>query len=70
MVGFWSVEVKPEGPVHDHMVAFVELELKVAVDPAQTGPLLVAPVDVGDGFTVTVLVLVPVRPLPSVIVTV
>ena len=52
-VGFCTVEVKPLEPVHDHAVALVELALSVTVPPLHIVPLLVAPVVVGTGFTVT-----------------
>jgi hypothetical protein len=48
------VEVKPDGPVHDHAVALLELAERVTVPPAHIGPLLVAPVDDGAGLIVTV----------------
>ena len=54
--GFCMADVKPEGPLQVHSVAPLELALSVAVPPTHTGPLFVAPVDDGTGFTVTVVV--------------
>lgn len=66
-VGFCNVDVKPSGPVHDHVVAPVEFAFSVAVLPAHTGPLLVGPADDGDEPTVTTVVYVvdDVQPLPG-----
>ena len=55
-VGFCKVDVKPSEPTHDHIVALVELADNVTVPPLHIGPLLVAPEEVGKGFTVTVVV--------------
>jgi hypothetical protein len=65
-VGFCKDEVKPEGPLHDHEVASLELADRVTVPPTQIGPLLVAPVDDGIGLTVTVVVYTVVgeQPIP------
>jgi hypothetical protein len=55
-VGFCKVEVKPDGPVHDHAVAPIEFGERVTVPPTHNGPLFVAPDDVGTGLTVIVVV--------------
>jgi hypothetical protein len=55
-VGFWSVEVKPAGPLHDHAVASLELAVSVTLPPTHIGPLFVAPVEEGAGLTVTEVV--------------
>ena len=47
-----NVELNPPGPVHDHAVAAVELEVRFAVPPAHIGPLLVGAA-AGTGFIVT-----------------
>ncbi len=48
--------MKPDGPLQLQVVASLELEERVTVPPTQIGPLFVAPVDDGTGFTVTVVV--------------
>jgi hypothetical protein len=65
-VGFCNDEVKPEGPLHDHAIASLELEESVTVPPTHIGPLFVAPVDDGTGLTVTVVVYTVVgeQPIP------
>ncbi len=45
--------MKPSGPDHDHAVASLELADRVTVPPAHIGPLFVAPVEDGTGFTET-----------------
>ena len=66
ITGFCAAEVEPSEPVHDHAVALLELSFKVTVPPLQIGPLLVAPVEVGAVFTVTVVVYTVdgLQPLP------
>jgi hypothetical protein len=54
--GFCKVELKPEGPLHDHPVAPVLLADRFTVPPAHIGPSLVAPDEVGAALTVTVVV--------------
>ena len=61
-VVFCKEEVKPDGPVHDHAVASVELAESVAVPPTHIGPLLVAPVDDGIALTVTTDIADDVQP--------
>ena len=61
-VGFCSVDVYPEGPLHDHAVASLELADRVTVPPTQIGPLLVAPVDDGIGLIVTTDIAEDVQP--------
>ena len=56
ITGLCAAEVEPSEPVHDQAVALLELSFKVTVPPLQIGPLLVAPVEVGAVFTVTVVV--------------
>ena len=56
IVGFCAAELEPSEPVHDQEVALLEFALRVTVPLLQIGPLFVAPVDVGDAFTVTVVV--------------
>ena len=56
ITGLCAAEVDPSEPVHDHAVALLELSFKETVPPLHIGPLLVAPVDVGTVFTVTVVV--------------
>jgi hypothetical protein len=53
--GFCNVDVKPEGPLHDHDVAPVELADRLTVPPTQIGPSL-AGAAVGTLFTVTLVV--------------
>ena len=54
--GFCDAEVKP-GPVHDHDVALLEFALKITEPvPMHNGPLFEAPVEVGNGLTVTIVV--------------
>ena len=48
--------MKPDGPLQLQVVASLELEESVTVPPTHIGPLLVAPVEVGTGLTVTVVV--------------
>ena len=55
-VGFCNDEVKPDGPDQDQAVALLEFAVNVTVLPIHIGPLLVAPLDVGTGFTVSVVV--------------
>ena len=54
--GFCNAEVVPLEPVQLHAVALLEFALKVAVPPTQIAPLFVAPLEVGTGLTVTVVV--------------
>ena len=56
ITGLCAAEVDPSEPVHDQAVALLELSFNVTVPPLQIGPLLVAPVEVGTVFTVTVVV--------------
>ena len=56
ITGLCAAEVEPSDPVHDHAVALLELSYNVTVPPLHIGPLLVAPVEVGTVFTVTVVV--------------
>ena len=55
-LGDVAVEVNPSLPDHTQLVASVEFEFNNTVPPTQTGPLLLAPVDVGRALTVTVVV--------------
>ncbi len=55
-VGFCNDEVKPPGPLHDHVVASLEFAERVTVPPTHIGLVLVAPVEEGTGLTVTVVV--------------
>ena len=66
IVGFCAAELEPSEPVHDQEVALLEFALRVTVPLLQIGPLFVAPVDVGDALTVTVVVytVAGVQPLP------
>ena len=66
ITGLCAAEVDPSEPVHDHAVALLELSCNVTVPPLQIGPLLVAPVEVGAVFTVTVVVYTVdgLQPLP------
>ena len=52
--GFCTVDANPDGPVHDHEVAPVELAKRLAVPPTHSTPPLVGPLDAGPGVTVTV----------------
>ena len=58
ITGLCKVEEEPSDPVHDHVVALLELSLKVTVPPTHIGPLLPGPDDVGIGLTVTMVVLI------------
>lgn len=69
-VGFCTVEVKPLGPDQDHVFALVELAANVTVPVTHIGLLLVAPVEVGVGFTVTIVVYFLAQPEPLFTVTV
>jgi hypothetical protein len=53
--GFCKVDIKPDGPLHDHEVAPVELAERLTIPPTQIGPLLDGAA-VGTLFTVTVVV--------------
>ena len=66
ITGFCAAEVEPSEPVHDQAVALLELSFNVTEPPLQIGPLLVAPVEVGTVFTVTVVVYTVdgLQPLP------
>ena len=66
ITGLCAAEVDPSEPVHDHAVALLELSCNVTVPPLHIGPLLVAPVEVGTVFTVTVVVYTVdgLQPLP------
>ena len=66
IVGFCAADDDPSEPVQDQAVALLEFALSVTVPLLQIGPLFVAPVDVGDAFTVTVVVytVAGVQPLP------
>ena len=66
IAGFCAAELEPSEPVHDQAVALLEFALSVTVPLLQIGPLFVAPVDVGDALTVTVVVytVAGVQPLP------
>ena len=68
-VGFWSDDVKPPGPVHDHEVALLEFAFRVTVPPEHIGLLFVAPVEDGVGLTVTVVVYIVagLQPLPALL---
>ena len=63
------MDENPPGPVHDHAVVPVELANNVAVPPAHTGPLLVAPVEDGPALTVTAVVytVAELQPLPGLL---
>jgi hypothetical protein len=61
-VGFCSEDVNPEGPLHDHAVASLELAVNVTVPPTQIGPLFVTPVDDGIGLTVATDIADDVQP--------
>ena len=50
------VDEDPSEPVHDHIVALLELSFKVTDPPLHIGPLFVAPVELGAVLTVTVVV--------------
>ena len=56
ITGFCNIEEKLPGPVHDQLLALLELALNVIAEPGQTGLLFVAPVDDGTGLTVTAVV--------------
>ena len=56
ITGLCAADVEPSEPVHDQAVALLELSFKVTDPPIHIGPLLVAPVEVGTVFTVTVVV--------------
>ena len=70
-VGDCTEEVYPPGPVHDHAVALLELSFSATLPPAHIGLVLVAPVDVGAGFTVTEVVytVAGLQPLPELLTT-
>ena len=71
-VALCIVDEKPFGPVHAHEVALLEFAFNVAVLPMHIG-LLVAPVDDGTRFTVTLVVYIVkgLQPeVPLVLVTV
>jgi hypothetical protein len=51
--GFWSVEVKPLGPVHEYVAPVTVGVDRLRVDPAQIGPLLDATGVEGGVLTVT-----------------
>ena len=66
ITGLCAAEVDPSEPLHDPAVALLELSFNVTVPPLHIGPLLVAPVEVGAVFTVTVVVYTVdgLQPLP------
>ena len=66
ITGFCAAEVEPSEPLHDQAVALLELSFNVTLPPLHIGPLLVAPVEVGTVFTVTVVVYTVdgLQPLP------
>jgi hypothetical protein len=60
IVGFWSVLLKPFGPVHAYVTpAEVVLAVRVTIPPEQTGELLPAVGVTGVSFTVTFTVPAP-----------
>ena len=67
--GLCIADVEPSDPCHDHPVALVEWSDRVTEVPLQTGLLLVAPVDDGTAFTVTIVVYAAALMQPSLLVT-
>ena len=69
IVGDCIEELYPAGPVQDHAVALLELSFSVTLPPTHIGPVLVAPLDVGAGFTVTEVVytVAGLQPLPELL---
>ena len=67
--GLCRVEVYPSDPTHDQAVALLEWSLRVTVPPLHIGLLLVAPVDDGAAFTVTIVVYTVdgLQPLPALL---
>ena len=64
-------EVMAAGPLHAYPVTLAApLAVSVRVPPAHIGPLFVTPESDGAGFTLTVVLAVLVKPLPSFMVTV
>ena len=56
-VGFCTVDDDKLGPLHAQpVVELFEFEERFTVPPTHIGPLFVAPVDDGIGFTVTIVV--------------
>src|SRR5690349_15080628 len=55
-VGFWSVEVKPFGPVHAYVAPATVAVVSAIVAPAQYGPPLLAAGVAGAGLTMTSVV--------------
>ena len=56
IVGFWEVEEKLFGPLHEYVAPVIVLAVKLNVCPEQTVLLLPADGIPGGGFTVTVTV--------------
>ena len=65
-IGFCAAELDPSDPAHDHVMALLELALNPTVPPRHNGLVFPGPVDVGAGFTVTVVVYIVAgwQPLP------
>ena len=52
--GFCDEEVNPFGPVHEYVkLVAVDDEVRLRVEPAQTGPLLLAEGDAGERQLIT-----------------
>jgi hypothetical protein len=57
LVGFWTAEVKPLGPVHAYVAPDTVEAVKFKVAPAQIGPLF--PAVGAEGMALTVAAVVP-----------